>query len=247
VELDGTLSNFRIGSTVEGSVGFDAEAIRVCQKIGKFTPCIRNGKPICYMIDIDVTFDLNNGDEMEMAIAKLSKKELKEIEKDAKWSCWFTEKTTDAAVTGDVEKYEKLMSKYQKELDALNAKYTLGTPKNAQYERLTKPCMEEMFKRMGIVDVDGDGLFTQEEAELTPKELKQIKKDGKLICDLLFKIIEAKRVGDKDKAEKLISKYQEKLKPLSEKYSDGSSPRTKELVNIINPCAEEAMKAAMGN
>lgn len=74
VELDGTLSNFRIGSTVEGSVGFDAEAIRVCQKIGKFTPCIRNGKPICYMISIDVTFDLNNGDEMEMAIAKLSKK-----------------------------------------------------------------------------------------------------------------------------------------------------------------------------
>ncbi len=247
VELDGTLSNFRIGSTVEGSVGFDAEAIRVCQKIGKFTPCIRNGKPICYMISIDVTFDLNNGDEMEMAIAKLSKKELKEIEKDAKWSCWFTEKTTDAAVTGDVEKYEKLTSKYQKELDALNAKYTLGTPKNAQYEKLTKPCMEEMFKRMGIVDVDGDGLFTQEEAELTPKELKQIKKDGKLICDLFFKIIEAKRLGDKDKSEKLISKYQEKLKRLSEKYSDGSNPRTKELVNIINPCAEEAMKAALGN
>jgi hypothetical protein len=107
--------------------------------------------------------------------------------------------------------------------------------------------MEEMFKRMGIVDVDVDGLFTQEEAELTPKELKQIKKDGKLICDLFFKIIEAKRVGDKDKAEKLISKYQEKLKPLTEKYSDGSNPRTKELVNIINPCAEEAKKAAMGN
>ena len=42
VELDGTLSNFRIESTVEGSVGFDAEAIRICQKIGKFTPCLRN-------------------------------------------------------------------------------------------------------------------------------------------------------------------------------------------------------------
>jgi hypothetical protein len=60
--------------------------------------------------------------------------------------------------------------------------------------------------------------------------------------------VTSRGLGDvyKRQAEKLISKYQEKLKPLSEKYSDGSSPRTKELVNIINPCAEEAMKAALG-
>ena len=240
VELDGTLSNFRIGSTVEGSVGFDAEAIRVCQKLGKFTPCMRNGKPLCFIIDIDVKFDLNNGDEMEMAIAKLSKKELKEIEKDAKWFCGFIVKTTDAQVAGDEEKYEKLTSKYQKQLDVLEEKYPFKSPKYAQYKKLTNPCMDDMFKRMGIVDVDGDGLYTQEEAELTAKELKQIEKDAKYFCSLFNETISAKFNGDTKKVERLKKDLEMKTAALQKKYPKGSKAE-KKFEDLVLPCLKEAM------
>jgi TonB family protein len=244
VELDGTLSNFRIESTVEGSVGFDAEAIRVCQKIGKFTPCLRNGKPLAFDTDIYVKFDLNNGDEMEMAIAKLSKKELKEIEKDAKLFCEFIVKTTDAQVAGDEEKYEKLTSKYQKELDALDAKYTLGTTKNAQYKKLTKPCMDDMFKSMGIVDVDGDGLFTQEEAELTAKELKQIEKDAKVFCKLMNEMVtdmlKAQKDGDMERKAAIVKEYDPKLYKIYKTYREGSKAQQR-LAEVIKPCLEDAM------
>ena len=239
VELDGTLSNFIIESTVEGSVGFDAEAIRVCQKIGKFTPCLRNGKPLAFFTDIQVKFDLNNGDEMEMAIAKLSKKELKEIEKDAKWFCDYLAKTTDAQVAGDEEKYAKLTSKYQKGLDALQAKYPLKSTKNAQFEKLTKPCMEEMFKSMGIVDTDGDGLYTQEEAELTPKELKEIEKDAKDICEMINDIVELQLAGDTIKTEALSKSFEPKMVELQKKYPKGSALE-KKLEEFVKPCLEEA-------
>ena len=240
VELDGTLSNFIIESTVEGSVGFDAEAIRICQKIGKFTPCLRNGKPLAFDTDIYVKFDLNNGDEMEMAIAKLSKKELKEIEKDAKWFCDYLAKTTDAQVAGDEEKYAKLTSKYQKRLDALQAKCPLKSTKNAQFEKLTKPCMEEMFKSMGIVDTDGDGLYTQEEAELTPKELKQIEKDAKYFCSLFNETISAKFNGDTKKVERLKKDLEMKTAALQKKYPKGSKAE-KKFEDLVLPCLKEAM------
>jgi TonB family protein len=243
VELDGTLSNFRIESTVEGSVGFDAEAIRVCQKLGKFTPCLRNGKPLAFDTDIYVKFDLNNGDEMEMAIAKLSKKELKEIEKDAKWFCDYLAKTTDAQVVGDEEKHAKLTSKYHKELDALEDKYPGKSPKSVQFERLTKPCMDDMFKRMGIVDVDGDGLYTQEEAELTPKELKQIEKDAKVICKIMNEMVtdmlKAQKVGDMERIAAIAKEYDPKLSKIYKTYLEGSKAQQR-LAEVIKPCLEDA-------
>lgn len=240
VELDGTLSNFRIGSTVEGSVGFDAEAIRVCQKLGKFTPCMRNGKPLCFIIDIDVKFDLNNGDEMEMAIAKLSKQELKEIEKDAKWFCDFLSKTTEARRVGDEDKLAKLTSKYQKELDVLEDKYPGKSPKSVQFERLCKPCAERMFKSMGIVDTDGDGHYTQEEAELTAKELKQIEKDAKYFCSLFNETISAKFNGDTKKVERLKKDLEMKTAALQKKYPKGSKAE-KKFEDLVLPCLKEAM------
>lgn len=241
VELDGTLSNFRIGSTVEGSVGFDAEAIRVCQKLGKFTPCMRNGKPLCFIIDIDVKFDLNNGDEMEMAIAKLSNQELKEIEKDAKWFCDFLSKTTEARRFGDEDKLAKLTSKYQKELDVLEDKYPGKSPKSVQFERLCKPCMERMFKSMGIVDTDGDGHYTQEEAELTAKELRQIEKDAREMCEIINDIIELQIAGDTIKTEAYRLSFEPKMDEFQKKYPKGSALE-KKLEELVKPCMEEAMK-----
>lgn len=252
VELDGTLSNFRIGSTVEGSVGFDAEAIRVCQKLGKFTPCMRNGKPLCFIIDIDVKFDLNNGDEMEMAIAKLSNQELKEIEKDAKWFCDFLSKTTESRRVGDEDKLAKLTSKYQKELDVLEDKYPGKSPKSVQFERLCKPCAERTFKSMGIVDTDGDGHYTQEEAELTAKELKEIEKDAKVICKLMnesvTEMLKAQKVGDIERIAAIAKENEQKLFKIYKPYREGSKAQQR-LEEVIKPCLEDAknrVKAAMG-
>lgn len=252
VELDGTLSNFRIESTVEGSVGFDAEAIRVCQKIGKFIPCLRNGKPLAFDTDIYVKFDLNNGDEMEMAIAKLSNQELKEIEKDAKWFCDFLSKTTEARRVGDEDKLAKLTSKYQKVLDVLEDKYPGKSPKSVQFERLTKPCMDDMFKRMGIVDTDGDGHYTQEEAELTAKELKEIEKDAKVICKLMnesvTEMLKAQKVGDIERIAAIVKENEQKLFKIYKPYREGSKAQQR-LEEVIKPCLEDAknrVKAAMG-
>jgi TonB family protein len=80
---------------------------------------------------------------------------------------------------------------------------------------------------------------------LTKKEMKEIEKDGKYICDIMYKLIEAKRAGDQVKIEKLITELNVKLEALHKNYSDESA-RVKELDKIVEPCMEEATKAAMG-
>jgi TonB family protein len=240
VELDGTLSNFRIGSTVEGSVGFDAEAIRVCQKIGKFTPCIRNGKPICYMIDIDVTFDLNNGDEMEMAIAKLSKKEEKEIEKDAKDLCKMFYDIVELQLAGDTVKVNALRKTYEPKMAELQKKYSMGSVFEKKLEEFVKPCMDEAMKRF-----PNEQSEVQEEIKLSNREIKGIKKDAEYICDMMSKFVEAERDNDQKRIESLTAEFDDKASYLQKKYPKGSAME-KRLEDLVKPCIEEAMKAAMG-
>jgi len=80
---------------------------------------------------------------------------------------------------------------------------------------------------------------------LSKADLKEIKKDGKYICDIMYKLIEAKRAGDQVKIDKLITELDVKLEALHKNYSDESA-RVKELDKIVEPCMEEATKAAMG-
>jgi len=80
---------------------------------------------------------------------------------------------------------------------------------------------------------------------LSKADLKEIKKDGKYICDIMYKLIVAKRAGDQVKIEKLIAELDVKLEALHKNYSDESA-RVKELDKIVEPCMEEATKAAMG-
>jgi TonB family protein len=80
---------------------------------------------------------------------------------------------------------------------------------------------------------------------LSKADLKEIKKDGKYICDMMFKIIDAQRSGDEKKSKKLTDEFEKKAKALQDNYSKGSD-KEKELEKLVKPCLEEAMKAAMG-
>ena len=88
----------------------------------------------------------------------------------------------------------------------------------------------------------GDG----DDTGFTKKEMKEIEKDSKYICDMMFKIIDAQRSGDEKKSKKLTDEFENKAKALQENYSKGSD-KEKELEKLVKPCLEEAMKAAMGN
>ncbi len=88
-------------------------------------------------------------------------------------------------------------------------------------------------------------LGNEESERLSKADLKEIKKDGKYICDIMYKLIEAKRAGDQVKIEKLITELNVKLEALHKNYSDESA-RVKELDKIVEPCMEEATKAATG-
>lgn len=80
---------------------------------------------------------------------------------------------------------------------------------------------------------------------LSKADLKEIKKDGKYICDMMFNIVDAQRSGDEKKYKKLMDEFEKKAKTLQDNYSKGSD-KEKELEKLVKPCLEEAMKAAMG-
>ena len=80
---------------------------------------------------------------------------------------------------------------------------------------------------------------------LSRSDLKQIKKDGKYICDMMFQMIEAQRAGDQVKIEKLTAEFEKEAAILEKRYPKDSA-REDRLEDIVQPCLEEAMKAAMG-
>lgn len=85
----------------------------------------------------------------------------------------------------------------------------------------------------------------EEPERLSKSELKQIKKDGKYICDMVFKLVEAQKANDQNKVEKLTAEFDQKAADLQKKYPKGSA-KEDQLEDIVKPCLEEAMKAAMG-
>lgn len=80
---------------------------------------------------------------------------------------------------------------------------------------------------------------------LSRSDLKQIKKDGKYICDMMFQMIEAQRAGDQVKIEKLTAEFEKEAAILEKRYPKDSA-REDRLEDTVQPCLEEAMKAAMG-
>jgi TonB family protein len=83
------------------------------------------------------------------------------------------------------------------------------------------------------------------ESGLSKKEIKGIKKDAEYICDMMSKFVEAERDNDQKRIESLTAEFDDKAAYLQKKYPKGSAME-RQLEDLVKPCIEEAMKAAMG-
>lgn len=72
-----------------------------------------------------------------------------------------------------------------------------------------------------------------------------VKSDAEKICDVIKEGIEIEKSGDKAKMEEFAKESEAEMKEMQAKYPKGSAEE-KELQELVKPCMEEAMKAAMG-
>jgi hypothetical protein len=82
------------------------------------------------------------------------------------------------------------------------------------------------------------------ESGLSKKEMKEIEKDAKYICDMMFKIVDAQRSGDEKKSKSLSDEFEKKAGTFKKNYPKGGL-KEKELEKLVKPCLEEAMKDAL--
>jgi TonB family protein len=239
VEKDGTPTHFKITKGIEGGAGLDSVAINACRALGKFNPGTQDGFPQRVYLTIPVKFTLE--DDAPVAELQLTAKELKEIEKDAKDLCKMFYDIVELQLAGDTVKVNALRKTYEPKMAELQKKYSMGSVFEKKLEEFVKPCMDEAMKRF-----PNEQSEVQEEIKLSNREIKRIKKDGKYICDMVFKLVEAQKSNDQSKVEKLTAEFDKKAAALKKKYPEGSAKEDR-LEDIVKPCLEEAMKAAMGN
>ncbi|MFM2315940.1 MAG: hypothetical protein RLZZ155_272 [Bacteroidota bacterium] len=141
VEKDGTPTHFRISQGVEGGAGLDSAAISACRLLGKFNPGTQDGVPQRVYLTIPIKFSLfDDGD------SGITRKEMKEIEKDAKYICDMMFKLIEAQRSGDEKKTKKLTDEFEKQAVTLEKKYVRGGEMEKELEKLVKPCLEEAMK-----------------------------------------------------------------------------------------------------
>jgi TonB family protein len=239
VEKDGTPTQFKVERGVFGGAGLDSAALFACKQLGKFNPGTQDGVPQRVYLTIPVKFTLE--DDAPVAELQLTAKELKEIENDAKYICEMINDIVDLQVAGDTIKVNALSKTFEPKMAELQKKYPKGSVFEKKLEEFVKPCMEEAMKRF-----PNEQSEVQEEIKLSNREIKRIKKDGKYICDMVFKLVEAQKSNDQSKVEKLTAEFDKKAAALKKKYPEGSAKEDR-LEDIVKPCLEEAMKAAMGN
>ena len=144
VETDGSLSNFTISKGVEGADGLNKEALRVVQSLGAFNPGKQNGKPQRVNLMIPVKFSLE--DHCVAKQENLTKGEMKEIEKDAKYICKLVSEMEEAKRLGNDNKFNELNSKYEVITTILPKKYPAGSLRSNEFEKRAKPCLEQAIK-----------------------------------------------------------------------------------------------------
>jgi TonB family protein len=141
VEKDGTPTHFRISQGIEGGAGLDSTAINACRMLGKFNPGTQDGVPQRVYMTVPIKFTLaDDGD------SGLTRKEMKEIEKDAKYICDMMFKVIEAQRSGDEKKSKKLVDEFEKRGKTLQMNYVKGGEKEKELERQIKPCLEEAMK-----------------------------------------------------------------------------------------------------
>lgn len=238
VEKDGTTTHFRISQGVEGGAGLDSAAISACRLLGKFNPGTQDGVPQRVYLTIPVKFTLE--DDAPVAELQLTAKELKEIEKDAKDLCKMIDDMVELQVAGDTVKVNALSKTYEPRMAELQKKYPKGSVFEKKLEEFVKPCLEEAMKKF-----PNEQSEVQEEKKLSNREVKGIKKDAEYICDMMSKFVEAEKDNDQKRIESLTAEFDDKAAYLQKKYPKGSAME-KQLEDLVKPCIEEAMKAAMG-
>jgi TonB family protein len=144
IEKDGTPTNFTITRGVEGGIGLDREALNACKKLGKFTPGTQNGVPQRVFLTIPIKFTLE-GDAPEAERA-LTKKDWKQINKDAEYLCEAMFEIVKTKNDGDTKKYNKLIKKNESKVEKFQKRYVRGGRKEKELERLITPCLEEAMK-----------------------------------------------------------------------------------------------------
>jgi len=144
IEKDGTPTNFIITRGVEGGIGLDREALNACKKLGKFTPGSQNGVPQRVYLTIPIKFTLE--DDAPEAEHALTKKDWKQINKDAEFLCESMFKIVKTKNDGDTKKYDKLAKKFESKAGKLQKRYVRGGRKEKELERLVTPCLEEVMK-----------------------------------------------------------------------------------------------------
>jgi hypothetical protein len=85
-------------------------------------------------------------DDEEPTEERLSKADLKEIKKDAKYICDMMSQIEEARRTNDKVRIDRLTAEFEAVAAVLQKKYPKDGVKEDQLEDLVKPCLEEARK-----------------------------------------------------------------------------------------------------
>lgn len=141
VEKDGTPTHFKISKGVEGGAGLDSAAINACRALGKFNPGTQDGVPQRVYLTIPIKFSLNDD-----AVERLSKQDIKDVHKDAKYICDMMFAMVEAQKSSDQKKIEELKVDFDKRISEIQMKYPDGSVRTSELEKIVNPCMEEAYK-----------------------------------------------------------------------------------------------------
>lgn len=142
------------------------------------------------------------------------------VKSDAEKICGKLTQMVDAQKADDPAKIESLQKEFDAEMVELKKKYPDGSEEAKEFESIVKPCTDDAKKA-------------------------EIKANAETICNMMNKMIEAQNSNDAAKIEALSKEFEPKMNAMQKKYKSGSAEE-KELEELIKPCLEDAMKAAMG-
>jgi TonB family protein len=143
VEKDGTPTHFNVTLGVQNGPGLNAEALKVCQKLGKFNPGKLNGVPQRVYLTLPIKFALDDERDLDEV---LSNSELKQIQKDAKLFCELVLKMEAAEKAHDQENMKKIAEETDHLIAILSADYPNGSTKAKELKKLIDPCIEDAMK-----------------------------------------------------------------------------------------------------
>lgn len=144
IEKDGTPTNFKVFRGVPNGSGLDSSALMACKQLGRFNPGKQDGIPQRVYSGMPIKFSL--ADDEELAEERLSKADLKEIKKDAKYICDMMSQIEEARRANDKVRIDRLTAEFEAVAAVLQKKYPKDGVKENQLEDLVKPCLEEARK-----------------------------------------------------------------------------------------------------